>query len=399
MKSYRYSSIGLLTVLISMGGALAQEQSARSDPPEHTDTAEQFIHSPLSDQDGLSNQVAANNAFPGTHPDNASVVPQAAGSNSYLTPSAARAVIAEKNASLEQLHQSSSQKLAELHERSMQNMFILGSLVSALLLLFLLWGRYEQYRQNQRLSVEVRNRTNELEWKNQQLLEANRALEQVSMRDALTGLNNRKFLDAHLPGEISRTSHYFASTESHHCRPGNDLVAFLIDIDHFKRINDEFGHLAGDRVLVQFTAVLGQVFRETDLLIRWGGEEFLAVCRHADREQSVDLANRVLEAVRQKRFYLPDNTLIHVTCSIGFSALPVCRQLPYSLDWQQSFALIDYCLYAAKISQRDCWVGIADAREEGRPTDDRFPLKAKFGIPGADVKTSLNNIASIHWPD
>lgn len=399
MKSYRYSSLGLLAYLISAGGALAQAQDARSAAPEHAGSAEQFVHRSLIDEDGLPQQIAASNPFPESYADTAPEAFDTASRQSHLTPAVARAVIAEKNASLEQLQQTSSQKLAALHQRSMQNMFILGSLVSALLLLFLLWGRYEQYRRNQRLMVEVRNRTNELEWKNQQLLEANRALEKVSMRDTLTGLNNRKFLDAHLPGEISRTNHYFASTEGHKYQPGNDLVAFLIDIDHFKRINDEFGHLAGDRVLVQFTAVLRQVFRDTDLLIRWGGEEFLAVCRHADREQSVDMANRILEAVRQKRFYLPDNTPIQITCSIGFSALPVCRQLPDSLDWQQTFALIDYCLYAAKNSQRDCWVGIADATEEGRPTDDRFPLKARFGIQGADVKTSLNNTASIHWPD
>ncbi len=297
--------------------------------------------------------------------------------------------IQEKNRTVE---------LAQVRQHNLESMLSLGSLVSLLLFLFLLWSRYNQYRQNQRLALEVRNRTTELEQKNQQLEEAYHALEQVSMRDALTGLYNRNFLSAQLPGEISRVQHHYASIKGETFPPNHDLLCFLIDIDHFKQINDEYGHLAGDRFLVQFTGILKEVFRQTDLLIRWGGEEFLAVCRNANRNDMVELADRLIEAVRQKRFHLPDDVVIHATCSVGFCAMPLCRRNPYEMDWVKTFAVMDYCLYAAKISQRDCWVGAIEACKETDNVLPPSPLEGKFSLTDVQIKTSLNNLASIEWP-
>ncbi|MBU2979430.1 diguanylate cyclase [Alteromonas sp. C1M14] len=297
--------------------------------------------------------------------------------------------IQEKNRSVE---------LANVREQNLQNMLALGSLVSLLLFIFLLWSRYNQYLQNRRLAREVKNRTNELEQKNQQLEEAFHALEQVSMRDPLTGLYNRNFLNAQLPGEIQRVQHHYASKTDDTNIPNSDLICFLIDIDYFKRINDEHGHLAGDRFLTQFTDILKEVFRQTDLLIRWGGEEFLAVCRNANREDSVELADRLLTAVKNHTFSLPDDTQIKATCSIGFCALPLCRRKPFDLDWPKTFAVMDYCLYAAKLSQRDCWVGAVEACADKPPKAYPNKLESKFGLSETMLKTSLTNFASIEWP-
>ncbi|MEG3765661.1 tetratricopeptide repeat-containing diguanylate cyclase [Alteromonas sp. 14N.309.X.WAT.G.H12] len=289
-------------------------------------------------------------------------------------------------------------ELANVREQNLQNMLALGSLVSLLLFIFLLWSRYNQYIQNRRLAREVKNRTNELELKNQQLEEAFHALEQVSMRDPLTGLYNRNFLNAQLPGEIQRVQHHYASQTDDTPVPNSDLICFLIDIDYFKRINDEYGHLAGDRFLIQFTDILKEVFRQTDLLIRWGGEEFLAVCRNANREDAVELADRLLTAVKNNNFHLPNEVTIKATCSIGFCALPLCRRKPFDLDWPQTFAIMDFCLYAAKLSQRDCWVGATEACMDEEPKTYPNKLETKFGLSNAILKTSLTNFASIEWP-
>ncbi|MBU3021515.1 diguanylate cyclase [Aestuariibacter sp. A3R04] len=289
-------------------------------------------------------------------------------------------------------------ELASVRQQNLQNMLALGSLVSLLLFIFLIWSRYNQYLQNKRLAREVKHRTAELEDKNQQLEEAFHALEQVSMRDPLTGLYNRNFLNAQLPGEIHRVQHYYDTLDTTDYPNNQDLVCFLVDIDYFKRINDEHGHLAGDRFLTQFTEILQEVFRQTDLLIRWGGEEFLIVCRNTDREDAVDLADRLLFAVRQHVFTLPGNIQINATCSIGFCALPVCRKNPYELDWPKTFAVMDYCLYAAKLSSRNCWVGIVEGccDNQAKPLPNK--LEAKFGFTVTNLRTSLTNLASIEWP-
>lgn len=219
------------------------------------------------------------------------------------------------------------------------------------------------------------------------------------MRDPLTGLYNRNYLNAQLPGEIQRVQHFYDDIAPATTYPPNhDLLCFLIDIDFFKRINDEHGHLAGDRFLIQFTDILKEVFRQTDLLIRWGGEEFLVVCRNADRTDAVELADRLLFAVKSHTFKLPGNVPMKATCSIGFCALPLCRRQPYELDWLKTFAVMDYCLYAAKLSQRDCWVGAEEACMDSTKDITPNKLEEKFDLKDTSIKTSLTNLASIEWP-
>ncbi|WP_232379069.1 GGDEF domain-containing protein [Alteromonas macleodii] len=99
---------------------------------------------------------------------------------------------------------------------------------------------------------------------------------------------NRHYLESQLPGEIRR-SQFSAKQSPSTGKTKQDLLCLLIDIDHFKRINDDYGHIAGDKVLSAFANVLKEVFRQTDLIIRWGGEEFLVVCRQSTRESSLRL--------------------------------------------------------------------------------------------------------------
>ena len=307
--------------------------------------------------------------------------------------------------SIELLEHSKAAELAQAEQRNLRNMLILGSVITLMLLLFLLFSRFTHYRQNMWLRQQVRARTVELESKNQQLQEAFKSLEQASLRDPLTGLYNRYYLDTRLPGEFRRAQHACAQAAETNTSADTDLLCFLMDIDNFKQINDEYGHLSGDRVLVQFATLIQEVFRETDLQIRWGGEEFLVICRHANRASTEELAERFRQTVAANVFILADARPLRVTCCIGFSVLPLDPHGPFNTSWSTTFALIDYCLYAAKLSGKNCWVGVREASEQPPdeavqpPPEAASVLSQKFNLAHIKLATSLNNIASIQWPE
>ncbi len=301
--------------------------------------------------------------------------------------------------SIEMLRKNKAIALARAEQTNLRTTLALGSLTATLLFIFLLWSRYNQRRQNIYLQQEVRKRTQELVQKNKELGEAYRTLEQVSLRDRLTGLYNRHYLEAQLPGEIQRCQHSFATAKPTEEIKDADLLCFLIDIDNFKKINDDNGHVAGDNFLVQFTEVIHDVFRQTDLLIRWGGEEFLVICRHANRDEMCMLAERFRTAVAERVFELNDNKSIRASCSIGFCSMPLFTKSPYRVNWQKTFLIMDYCLYAAKASGKNCWVGAMYASDEEVDETSLSPLAKKFELKTVGLATSLNNLASINWPD
>ena len=120
----------------------------------------------------------------------------------------------------------------------------------------------------------------------EQLMAQNMALEQLAVTDALTGLPNRRQLDTVLSREVARAARY-----------GTPLVLILLDIDHFKRINDEHGHLLGDEVLAALGHLLRHQLRQTDVVGRWGGEEFLVICPSIELSQGLHIAETLRAAV------------------------------------------------------------------------------------------------------
>ncbi|MBL8520453.1 MAG: sensor domain-containing diguanylate cyclase [Betaproteobacteria bacterium] len=189
---------------------------------------------------------------------------------------------------------------------------------------------------------------------------ARRALEEASLTDPLTGLRNRRYLtqliDTDVAGALRRAE------EPRSGLPPGDLVFFLVDIDHFKQVNDQYGHAAGDAVLKQMKPRLMNVFREADHVLRWGGEEFLVVARQADRATAGELAERLRRAIADTPFVLDDGHPLAKSCSIGVAAFPFLRAHPRALTWEDAVELADLALYAAKKSGRDAWVMVeADA--------------------------------------
>lgn len=214
------------------------------------------------------------------------------------------------------------------------------------------WRTAVLEKHNRDLEALIRARTLDLERANEQLQEA-------SMLDALTGLRNRRYLGMNLPEEEGRVLRAFRTLQASGKQPsGEDLVFLLVDLDHFKAVNDTHGHSVGDTVLKLASEAIRAATRETDTVARWGGEEFLIIARRADRKTADVIARKVLDEVRHRTFPYGDGQELRLTCSVGYSAFPVLLDDPGAFGWEDAVELADQCLYAAKRSGRDAFVGV-----------------------------------------
>jgi diguanylate cyclase (GGDEF)-like protein len=129
-------------------------------------------------------------------------------------------------------------------------------------------------------------------------------LTQLAMTDKLTGLHNRAKLDELLQNELDRSKRF------HH-----SFGLVIMDIDHFKEINDTYGHLAGDTVLRELSKLITQQLSPTDKVIRWGGEEFLFICRETDQKEVLERVKKLCLKIEQHRFSIPSG----ITASFGLT--------------------------------------------------------------------------------
>jgi len=186
---------------------------------------------------------------------------------------------------------------------------------------------------------------------NAQLQVKNLELKQQSVRDPLTGLYNRRhfqdFMRAFQPAEKRG-----AGTS------GEEIVGalFLLDIDHFKQVNDGHGHAAGDAVLKMIAHALGEILRETDMIVRWGGEEFLAFLPAIPRSGLEEIARRVLTGIAGRCVEYQGQSL-SVNVSIGFSPFPLAPG-GEPLPWERAVNLVDMALYLAKSHGRNRAYGV-----------------------------------------
>lgn len=168
------------------------------------------------------------------------------------------------------------------------------------------------------------------------LREHSERLEYIAVTDPLTGLVNRTKLNQSLSFGIQSAKY-----------KQKDLAVILLDIDHFKRVNDTYGHQVGDRILIQLAQVLRGNTRGSDTLGRWGGEEFLLIAENCSRQQAKVLAEKIRHAVAAFSFY----NGICITISLGVAN--------YQVDDDESTLMrrADKALYAAKARGRNCTVG------------------------------------------
>ena len=223
-------------------------------------------------------------------------------------------------------------------------------------------------RSQMALEIKVRARTAELERLSLDLQAKTVALEESSLSDPLTGLRNRRFLTQHIDADVALAVRCHEQARGNGAGVGNgngaappedgDLIFFLLDLDHFKALNDRLGHAAGDAVLQQMRERLTAVFREADYLVRWGGEEFLIVARDTSRAHAAELAERARLQVSGAPFDLGEGRRVDVTCSVGFAAFPLAPAFPRAMDWAATIALADEALYAVKRGGRNGWEGV-----------------------------------------
>jgi len=185
---------------------------------------------------------------------------------------------------------------------------------------------------------------------NAQLEEKNQELKQQSARDPLTGLYNRRHFQ-----ECMR-AYQEPDRRSSSSSAGGDMVSalFLLDVDHFKHINDTWGHGAGDAVLREIASALRDILRETDMIVRWGGEEFLAFLPAVPRASLDEVARRLLTGIPARTIDYQGTTL-SAKVSIGFAPFPLVRG---DISWERAVNVVDMALYLAKGHGRNRAYGV-----------------------------------------
>ncbi|HTL97731.1 MAG TPA: diguanylate cyclase [Holophagaceae bacterium] len=273
----------------------------------------------------------------------------------------------------------------------------LVALAAAGLVLALIRWRFAALRRhNQELEALVHQRTEELE-------SANDALRTQSLTDSLTGLKNRRYLGVCMPEDVAqvrRVHRELKAKRRERLHENVDLAFIMVDLDHFKEVNDTYGHAAGDHVLQQVAEILQGATRDTDTVVRWGGEEFLVVARNAARKDAVVLVERIRSRVESHVFDLGDGSTIRRTCSIGFALMPFLCADPDYMSWEEVVDVADHCLYVAKRSGRDAWVGVLpqaeiSSEELGAHVASRLPELVK--TPALEVLSSHPDPAGLDW--
>ncbi len=168
-------------------------------------------------------------------------------------------------------------------------------------------------------------------------------LKRVGLTDFLTGINNRRFFDQRLSEEIMRAQ-----------RKESLLGCLLLDIDNFKRVNDTCGHRVGDKVLKQISSLTKQQLRATDVLARFGGEEFSVLLIDSDENVTMEIAQRIRSAIAELSIALDDGREVRVTVSIGVSLYSAGEKDTGSLEFAEELVdRADQALYRAKTSGKN----------------------------------------------
>ncbi len=220
-------------------------------------------------------------------------------------------------------------------------------------------------------------------------------LKEATLTDPLTGLRNRRFITEILQNDVSAFVGF-----KHHVLEARkrgqlgDVVfgLFMLDMDHFKTVNDTYGHDAGDQVLKQFAEILKASVRQDDAVMRVGGEEFLVVLKKTLPEYLPEYAAKLLKTVAETPFDLGDGLRIHKTCSIGYTRFPLYAEHPDLLSFEQTLMVADLGLYYAKHHGRNRAVPL----EEGThvPEHDEAVRKAVTSLDEALARGHLRLVAS-----
>ncbi len=219
-----------------------------------------------------------------------------------------------------------------------------------------------------RLKDELENKEHSLRWHSLELQRKNMELQEISFTDVLTGVWNRRYMEEILTAEAGQVLRNYQRARGSDIRKMDhrDLVFIMVDVDFFKQVNDLYGHPAGDRLLQLVAQRLSTVVRKSDVLVRWGGEEFLIMSRSTDPSGTPAFCSRVLEVMASEPFDLGYGISVRKTCSVGWAAYPWCRGAYEAICAEESIALADAALYRAKALGRNQGVGIVATDAAGK---------------------------------
>jgi diguanylate cyclase (GGDEF)-like protein len=162
------------------------------------------------------------------------------------------------------------------------------------------------------------------------------------LTDALTGLHNRRYLERRLREEVARAERY-----------RHPLSCLFIDADHFKQINDRYGHATGDEVLREISLRVRECLRASDMATRFGGEEFTLLLPQTDAEEAINLAERIRLAICTDPIVTRSGSELQVSVSIGVSQLATATEEEYEAAGEQLLKEADAALYQAKKEGRN----------------------------------------------
>ncbi len=205
---------------------------------------------------------------------------------------------------------------------------------------------------------------------NQELVLKNSELKKISRMDALTGLKNRHYLfDILKPRVESEINSLWMEKNGSNKRKTADLSGYgviSIDIDHFKKVNDNYGHDSGDMVLKQFSAGPIESVRQDDVVARIGGEEFVIILKDTKESHLATLAEKIRLHVENSIFKVTDDREIRITCSMGIIYYPFFKHHHGNMRINHVFYLIDRALYVAKENGRNLVVKVACSQYDSR---------------------------------
>ncbi len=220
-------------------------------------------------------------------------------------------------------------------------------------------------------------------------------LKDAALRDPLTGLQNRRFLTEIIETEISAfiglKNYALRNKISRRTLPEEAIFGIIMfDIDHFKKINDTYGHKAGDMVLQQFSTLLRSSVRSDDIVVRWGGEEFMVVLKKTHRCYMDDYIGSVLQDIRTKRFDIGGGKTISLTSSAGAVGFPCDDKVPEAFTFEQTVVLADNALYFSKKTGRNRATQVVALDKFARGVDmHQLVGNLKWGIRNEYIKLSV----------
>ncbi len=253
-----------------------------------------------------------------------------------------------------------------------------------------------------RLKDELENKEHSLRWHSLELQRKNLELQEISFTDALTGIWNRRYLEEILTAEAGQVLRNYQRARGSDIRKMDhrDLVFIMVDMDFFKEVNDHYGHAAGDRLLQLVAQRLSSVVRKSDVLVRWGGEEFLIMSRSADPSGTPAFCSRVLEVISSEPFDLGHGIMVRKTCSVGWAPYPWCRNAFESICAEEAIELADIALYRAKALGRNQAIGILPSDTAlAMPELDLAAVRQPNSLLARIVKTPPPSRAQLAAPE